>query len=151
MRIVSSFPSHQQKTIRIQLSGILKAVISMRLVRAAKGAGRVPAIEVLVSTAFIRDHIINEEKTYMIREAIAAGTSQYGMQTFDQSLFHLLQSRLITQEEALHNATNADEFKMRVAGIYSADDSITHMAPPAPPTPAPPPTSKEADSIFVKH
>jgi twitching motility protein PilT len=104
-RIVSSFPSHQQKSVRIQLAGILKAVVSMRLVRAAKGAGRVPAIEVLVSTSFIRDHIINEEKTYLIREAIAAGTSQYGMQTFDQSLFHLLQSGLISQEEALHNAT----------------------------------------------
>src|SRR5436190_7838907 len=123
-RIVSSFPSHQQKSVRIQLAGILKAVISMRLVRAARGAGRVPAIEVLVSTAFIRDHIINEEKTYLIREAIAAGTSQYGMQTFDQSLFHLLQSGLISQEEALHNATNADEFRMRVQGIYSSEQAI---------------------------
>ena len=51
MRIVSSFPSHQQKSVRIQLAGILKAVISMRLVRAAKGSGRVPAVEVMVSTA----------------------------------------------------------------------------------------------------
>ena len=151
MRIVSSFPSHQQKTIRIQLSGILKAVISMRLVRAAKGPGRVPAIEVLVSTAFIRDHIINEEKTYMIREAIAAGTSQYGMQTFDQSLFHLLQSRLITQEEALHNATNPDEFKMRISGIYSKDDTLSHITTPVS-TPTPPrASSKEPESIFVKH
>jgi twitching motility protein PilT len=151
-RIVSSFPSHQQKSVRIQLAGILKAVISMRLVRAAKGAGRVPAIEVLVSTAFIRDHIINEEKTYMIREAIAAGTSQYGMQTFDQSLFHLLQSRLITQEEALHNASNPDEFKMRVQGIYSKDDTLSTMTTPAiaKPTPAPP-ASKEPETIFVKH
>jgi twitching motility protein PilT len=149
-RIVSSFPSHQQKSVRIQLAGILKAVISMRLVRAAKGAGRVPAIEVLVSTAFIRDHIINEEKTYMIREAIAAGTSQYGMQTFDQSLFHLVQSGLISLEEALHNATNADEFRMRVSGIYSADSdialttpSVSHQHPPQP--------ANERDSIFVKH
>jgi twitching motility protein PilT len=149
-RIVSSFPSHQQKTVRLQLAGILKAVVSMRLVRAAKGAGRVPAIEVLVSTAFIRDHIINEEKTYLIREAIAAGTSQYGMQTFDQSLFQLLQSRLITQEEALHNATNADEFKMRISGIYSKDDTLSaHMTTPA--ITPPPPASKELDSIFVKH
>ena len=100
----------------------------MRLVRAAKGGGRVPAIEVLVSTGLIRDHIINEEKTYLIREAIAAGTSQYGMQTFDQSLFHLFQSGLISQEEALHNATNPDEFKMRVAGILSADQAITGMS-----------------------
>jgi twitching motility protein PilT len=140
------------------LAGILKAVISMRLVRAAKGAGRVPAIEVLVSTAFIRDHIINEEKTYMIREAIAAGTSQYGMQTFDQSLFHLLQSRLITLEEALHNASNPDEFKMRVQGIYSADDTLAHMTtpaivtpPPAATKPAPPTIKTEPESIFVKH
>jgi twitching motility protein PilT len=149
-RIVSSFPAHQQKSVRIQLAGILKAVISMRLVRAAKGAGRVPAIEVLVSTAFIRDHIINEEKTYLIREAIAAGTSQYGMQTFDQSLFHLLQAGLITQEEALHNATNPDEFKMRVSGIYSKDDTLTHMTTPATVKVVPPP-SNEPDSIFVKH
>ena len=149
-RIVSSFPSHQQKSVRIQLAGILKAVISMRLVRAAKGAGRVPAIEVLVSTAFIRDHIINEEKTYLIREAIAAGTSQYGMQTFDQSLFHLHKSGLITMEEALHNATNADEFKLRVQGIYSKDDTLAHMTTPVTSSIKAPPAS-EPDSIFVKH
>jgi twitching motility protein PilT len=150
-RIVSSFPSHQQKSVRLQLAGILRAVISMRLVRAAKGAGRVPAIEVLVSTAFIRDHIINEEKTYLIREAIAAGTSQYGMQTFDQSLFSLLQQRLITTEEALHNASNPDEFKMRVQGIYSKDDTLSHMTTPVTSTMKPPPVSNESESIFVKH
>src|SRR5205809_2612851 len=123
-RIVSQFPSHQQKSVRIQLAGILKAVISMRLVRAAKGSGRVPAIEVMVSTGLIRDYIINEEKTYMIREAIANGASQYGMQTFDQSLFRLLQSRRITFEEAVHNATNPDEFTMRVSGILSTEQAI---------------------------
>jgi twitching motility protein PilT len=121
-RVVSSFPSHQQKSVRLQLAGILKAVISMRLVRAAKGRGRVPAIEVMISTGLIRDYIINEEKTYLIREAIAAGTSQYGMQTFDQSLFHLQQSGLITLEEALRNASNADEFLMRASGIQSSTE-----------------------------
>jgi twitching motility protein PilT len=121
-RVVSSFPSHQQKSIRLQLAGILKAVISMRLVRAAKGRGRVPAVEIMVSTGLIRDYIINEEKTYMIREAIAAGTSQYGMQTFDQSLFHLYKSGLISLEEALRNASNADEFLMRASGIQSATE-----------------------------
>src|SRR5947208_2634271 len=88
-RIVSSFTPHLQKSVRIQLAGILKAVISMRLVRSDEGAGRVPAAEVMVSTGLIRDYIINEEKTALIRDAIAAGTSQYGMQTFDQSLFAL--------------------------------------------------------------
>jgi len=123
-RVVSSFPAHQQKSVRIQLAGILKAVISMRLVRAARGGGRVPAIEVMISTGLIRDHIMNEEKTTMVREAIAAGTSQYGMQTFDQSLFHLFQSGLISLNEALRNASNADEFRMRVAGIQSSEQAI---------------------------
>jgi twitching motility protein PilT len=149
-RIVSSFPSHQQRSVRIQLAGILKAVISMRLVRAAKGAGRVPAIEVLVSTALIRDHIINEEKTYMIREAIAAGTSQYGMQTFDQSLFQLVQSKLISLEEALHNASNPDEFRMRVSGIVSAGQAMSTMRTT---TMSPSGTQKshEEEAVFVKH
>jgi twitching motility protein PilT len=121
-RVVSSFPSHQQKSVRFQLAGILKAVISMRLVRAAKGRSRVPAVEIMLTTGLIRDYIINEEKTYLIREAIAAGTSQYGMQTFDQSLFHLYQSELISLEEALRNASNPDEFMMRASGIQSSTE-----------------------------
>src|SRR5205814_9118158 len=123
-RIVSSFPPHLQKSVRIQLAGILKAVISMRLIRSAAGDGRVPSAEVLVSTGLIRDYIINEEKTSLIRDAIAAGTSQYGMQTFDQSLFSLLQSGLISMEEALRNASNADEFRMRMSGILSSEQAI---------------------------
>ncbi len=116
-RIISVFPPYQQKSIRIQLAGLLKAVISMRLIRAAKNRGRVPAVEVLISTPLIRDYILHEEKTSQIRDAIAAGTSQYAMQTFDQSLFYLYQSGMITLEEALRNATNPDEFRLRLAGI----------------------------------
>ncbi|HYP54670.1 MAG TPA: type IV pilus twitching motility protein PilT [Pyrinomonadaceae bacterium] len=121
-RIVTSFPPHQQKSVRLQLAGILKAVISMRLVRSSRGSGRVPACEVMVSTGLIRDYIVNEEKTSLIRDAIAAGTSQYGMQTFDQSLFNLYQSGLIQIEEALRGASNPDEFRLRVSGIRSSSD-----------------------------
>ncbi|MGI9107990.1 MAG: type IV pilus twitching motility protein PilT [Pyrinomonadaceae bacterium] len=131
-RIVSSFPPHQQKSVRLQLAGILRAVISMRLVRAANGVGRVPAAEIMISTGTIRDYIANEEKTPLIRDVIAAGTSQYGMQTFDQSLFNLFQSDLITLEEALRGASNPDEFRMRVAGICTssepAKDDIVSMS-----------------------
>ncbi|MGH9908126.1 MAG: type IV pilus twitching motility protein PilT [Pyrinomonadaceae bacterium] len=148
-RIVSSFPAHQQKSVRIQLAGILKGVISMRLVRAAKGAGRVPAVEVMVSTGLIRDYIVNEEKTYLIREAIAAGTSQYGMQTFDQSLFHLFQSGLITLEEAIHNASNADEFKMRVSGILSSEQAMNMRESPV--TVSPQVAREDTGNLFVKH
>jgi twitching motility protein PilT len=122
MRIVSSFSPHQQKSVRLQLAGILKAVISMRLVRSARGPSRVPAVEVMVSTGLIRDCIINEVKTSQIRDAIAAGTSQYGMQTFDQSLMHLYSAGLINIEEALRNASNADEFRMRVHGITTSTE-----------------------------
>jgi twitching motility protein PilT len=118
-RIISVFPPYQQKSIRIQLAGLLKAVVSQRLMKTAKGKGRVPAVEVLVSTPLIRDYILHEERTSQVRDAIAAGTSQYGMQTFDQSLFYLYQSGLITLEEALRGASNPDEFRLRLAGIQN--------------------------------
>jgi len=121
-RIVTSFPPHLQKSVRIQLAGILRAVISMRLVRSADGKGRAPAVEIMISTGLIRDYIINEEKTSLIRDAISAGTSQYGMQTFDQSLFNLYRAGLIPLEEALRGASNPDEFRLRLAGIRSASD-----------------------------
>jgi twitching motility protein PilT len=122
-RIVSVFPPHQQKGVRIQLASVLRAVVSMRLVRAASGRfGRVPATEVMVNTPYIRDCIINPEKTAMIRDAIAQGTSQYGMQTFDQSLHQLYIDGLISYEEALNGASNVDEFKLRVRGIQSTSD-----------------------------
>ena len=118
-RILSAFPPYQQKSIRIQLAGLLKAVVSQRLMKSAKGSSRVPAVEVLISTPLIRDYILNEEKTGQIRDAISAGTSQYGMQVFDQSLFYLYQSGLITLEEALRGSTNPDEFRLRLAGIQN--------------------------------
>ncbi|MEZ5305809.1 MAG: type IV pilus twitching motility protein PilT [Pyrinomonadaceae bacterium] len=118
-RIITAFPPYQQKSIRIQLAGLLKAVVSQRLMRSAKGNTRVPAVEVLVSTPLIRECILHEEKTSQIRDAIAAGTTQYGMQTFDQSLFYLYQSELISLDEALRGSTNPDEFRLRLAGIQN--------------------------------
>ncbi len=121
-RIISVFPPHHQKQIRLQIASVLKAVVSQRLVPRADGAGRVPAVEIMRSTAYIRDCVENKEKTKLIREAIAAGTSEYGMQTFDQSLYRLYRSELISFDEALRQATNADEFKLKVAGIQSTAD-----------------------------
>jgi len=121
-RIIAVFPPHQQKQIRLQLASVLRAVISQRLVPRADGQGRCPAVEVLVTTPFIRDCIVDKERTHLIQAAIAAGTSQYGMQTFDQSLQGLLRRNLVTYEEALRWATNLDEFKLKVQGIASATD-----------------------------
>jgi twitching motility protein PilT len=124
-RIISVFPPHQQKQIRIQLASVIKAVISLRLVSTKDGKGRVPAVEVMRATAFIRDCIENKEKTKLIPSAIANGKSQYGMQTFDQSLFELFQQELITYEEALRQATNPDDFKLKVDGIQSTSDMVS--------------------------
>ncbi|HEV2297244.1 MAG TPA: type IV pilus twitching motility protein PilT [Candidatus Acidoferrales bacterium] len=122
-RIIAVFPPPEQKQIRLQLASTLKAVVSQRLVRRSDGIGRVPAVEVLVATGYIRDCIINPDKTRLIRDALAAGTSQYGMQTFDQSIFDLYTRNLITLEEAMLRASNPDEFKLRIQGIRSAADS----------------------------
>src|SRR5256885_8347355 len=116
-RIISVFPPHQQKQIRLQLASVLKAVVSQRLMPKADGKGRAPAVEVLISTPFIRDCIVDKEKTHLIHSAIAAGTSQYGMQTFDQSIFMLFQQGHVAYEEALRWASNVDEFKLKVQGI----------------------------------
>jgi len=127
-RIIAVFPPHHQKQIRIQLSQVLKAIISLRLVPRADGIGRVPASEVLISTAYIRECIENKDKTKYIREQIALGTSQYGMQTFDQSLFQLYKSGLITLEDALQRATNPDEFKLKIQGVqFTADMAHEQM------------------------
>ncbi|MCZ6491946.1 MAG: type IV pilus twitching motility protein PilT [Acidobacteria bacterium] len=122
-RIIAVFPPPEQKQIRLQMASTLKAVISQRLVRKSDGVGRVPAVEVLIATAFVRDCIVNPEKTRMIRDAISAGTSQYGMQTFDQSIYELHTKGLVSYEEALQNASNPDDFKLRLQGIRSTADT----------------------------
>jgi twitching motility protein PilT len=121
-RIISVFPPHQQKQVRLQLAVVLKAAVAMRLIPRADGNGRAPALEVLVATPFIKDCIIDKEKTHLIQGAIAQGTSQYGMQTFDQSIFNLYSQDIITYDEALRWASNVDEFKLRVQGISTTSD-----------------------------
>src|SRR5579863_498723 len=122
-RIIAVFPPPEQKQIRLQMASTLKAIVSQRLVRKSDGIGRVPAVEVLIATEFIRDCIINPDKTRMIHDAIASGVSQYGMQTFDQSLYDLYTQGLITLDEALIRSTNPDEFKLRIQGIRTTGDA----------------------------
>jgi twitching motility protein PilT len=122
-RIISAFPPYQQKQVRLQLGSVLKGVVSQRLVPRADGHGRVPAIEVLLATARVRELIEDKDRTKEIPDAIAQGHVSYGMQTFDQSLMWLLKSGLVTYEEALRQATNPDDFALRVSGISATSDS----------------------------
>jgi twitching motility protein PilT len=131
-RIISVFPPYQQKQIRLQLAGILKGVISQRLVPRADGQGRVPAVEVMVATQTIKESIIDPEKTRRIHDVIAAGTSQYGMQTFDQSLAALCLEKLISQEEALRWCSNPDDFALKMSGVQSTSDLALEDKKPQP-------------------
>ncbi len=149
-RIISAFPPYQQKQVRLQLGSVLKAVISQRLVPRADGKGRVPAIEVLLATARVRELIEDKDRTKEIPDAIAQGHVAYGMQTFDQSLMWLLKSGHVSYDEALRQASNPDDFALRVSGVSATSDSTwDHFekpeaagggaARPAPAAPRPPP------------
>ena len=126
-RIISAFPIEHQNAIRLQLSGIIKGVISQRLLVKSDNKGRVPAVEVLISTSRIRECISDEMRTREIRDAIAEGFVNYGMQTFDQSLMTLFKNKLVTYETALNAATNPDDFALHVRGIGGTSDMTFEM------------------------
>lgn len=121
-RIISVFPPYHQRQVRIQLASILRAVISMRLVARKDGKGRVPAVEIMVNTPTIRECIIDKDKTSMINDYIESGKSIYKSQSFDQSLFDLLQKDLITFEEALKWANRPDDFTLKVKGVHGTSE-----------------------------
>lgn len=123
-RVISMFPAHQQPQVRIELGEVLKGVISMRLLPKKDGKGRVPAVEVMVTTDTIRQCIIESDKTMRIPEYIEAGRSQYGMQSFDQALLDLFRNDLITYEEALLNCTRPADFALKVKGIQSTEEAV---------------------------
>ncbi|MBI5562680.1 MAG: type IV pilus twitching motility protein PilT [Deltaproteobacteria bacterium] len=121
-RIVSVFPPYQQKQIRIQLAGVIKAIVSQRLLPTKDGKGRVPAVEVMVTTSRIRECVEDKEKTKEISDAIAKGYTTYGMQTFDQSILGLLNRDLITYDVAFRQASNPSDFELKVKGIAGTSD-----------------------------
>lgn len=140
-RIISAFPPHQQKQVRLQLGSVLRAVVSQRLVPRADGKGRVAAVEVLVCTSRVREMVEDKDRTKEIPTAISQGHQTYGMQTFDQSLMQLLRKNLITYEEAMRQSSNPDDFALRVSGIASTSDSswddFDDTTPPMSSSPSP--------------
>jgi twitching motility protein PilT len=121
-RIISFFPPHQHQQIRLLLAGTLKAIVCQRLLMRADMPGRVPALEIMINSAAIRECIIDPNKTINIPELMEQGHVQYGMQTFDQSIMSLYKRGMISFEEAMNHATNPDDFDLRVKGITSTAD-----------------------------
>jgi twitching motility protein PilT len=122
-RVLSFYPPHQQAEVRFSLAGALQAVVSLRLVPRADKAGRIPACEVLVNTAAVRDQIRDMEKTLNIPDLIKDGAVQYGMQSFDQSLMQHYSRGLISYESAVFYATSPAEFALRVQGVAGTSDT----------------------------
>jgi len=123
MRIVSQYPPHQHLQVRLQLAGVIKAVISQRLLPKIDGEGVVPAAEILISTGRVRECITDETRTGDIPDAIAEGLVAYGMQTFDQSLMALVKDGSVGYNEAMRQATNPNDFALRMKGIRGTSDA----------------------------
>ncbi|MCL2688667.1 MAG: PilT/PilU family type 4a pilus ATPase [Chitinispirillia bacterium] len=112
-RFIDSFPAQQQKQMRLQLAHNLNAVISQRLITRADGSGRALACEIMVVNAAIREYITDPDKTGEIVVNMAKGKEKYGSQTFDQSLLDLVNKGLISETDALANATSPNDLKLK--------------------------------------
>lgn len=126
-RILAVFESHQQAQIRRQLASTLQAVISQRLAPRKDKKGVVPAVEIMVNNARIREMIEDPEKTRMISHAIETSAKATGMQTFDQSLLKLIKNEVITLKDALKICNHPDDFYLKYSGISpgQSDTKIT--------------------------
>ncbi len=105
-RLIEGYPNEQQQLVRVQLSGVLLAVISQQLLKRADNCGRIAAIEIMLANQAIRSHI-QENKTHQISNSIQTGKRQ-GMVTMDTAINDLFQRDLITKEEALSFAVDRD-------------------------------------------
>lgn len=122
-RVVSVFPPHQQRQMRLQLGAVLKAIICQRLVPTMNKKSRIAALEILRATQRVRELIEDKDRTKEIADAIADGNISYKMQTFDQALMALFKSKIISYEEAMRQASNPSNFALRVKGVASSSDS----------------------------
>ncbi|OGC04676.1 type IV pili twitching motility protein PilT [candidate division WOR-1 bacterium RIFOXYA12_FULL_43_27] len=111
-RIIDVFPPHQQAQIRLQLSLALRAVVAQQLIPAKSGKGVVPAIEIMVANAAVRN-IIRKSTTQELYSMIEIG-KEHGMQSMDSVLLDLFKNGLIEKDEALNRAFNAEQMQRRL-------------------------------------
>ena len=111
-RIINFFPEERREQLLMDLSLNTKALISQRLISNRDGAGRVPAMEILLNSPLISDLIFKGE-VHSIK-AVMGKSRELGMQTFDQSLFDLYEAGKITYEDALKNADSVNDLRLRI-------------------------------------
>jgi len=131
LRIMAMFPPEEQDVIRIRLAESLYAVVSQRLLPRRSGKGRVVAAEIMINTPAIRDLILDGTRIGEVRDFIAEGREQYGMQTFDQCLAELVSSGECTFEVAKAAASNPSDFELKMKMFSRLSQSTTATDVPA--------------------
>ncbi len=121
-RILLHYESHKQIQIRNQLSTTLKAIICQRLAQKKDGTGPIPAVEIMINNARIKELIEDSNRTSEIHSAIEDGFISFGMQSFDQSLMQLITNEIIDYGEAQKLSTNPKDFALRYEGIKGGSD-----------------------------
>src|SRR5512133_3311353 len=131
LRVMAMFPPEEQDVIRIRLAESLSAIISQRLLPRANGKGRAVATEVMVNTPAIKDLILDGTRIGEIRDFIADGRDQYGMQTFDQCLTDLVTSGEVTFDTAKAAASNPSDFELKMTMFSRVSQAVKASSIPS--------------------
>jgi twitching motility protein PilT len=124
LRIMAMFPPEEQNVIRIRLAESLSAIISQRLLPKISGKGRAVATEIMINTPAIKDLILEGTRIGEIKDFIAEGRDQYGMQTFDQCLADLVTSGEVTFETAKSAASNPSDFELKMTMFSRVSQAV---------------------------
>ncbi len=111
-RVTNFFPEDRREQLLMDLSLNLKAIISQRLVRTTDGAGRRASVEILINTPLMGDLILKGDVPGM--KELMKKSREHGMQTFDQSLFDLIEEGAISMEEGLKYADSVNDLRLRL-------------------------------------
>jgi twitching motility protein PilT len=136
LRILAMFPPEEQEVVRVRLADSLHAIISQRLLPKKNGGGRSAALEIMINTPTIKDLILDASRTGEIRDFIAEGREQYGMQTFDQCLTDLVTSGEVEFEVAKAASSRPSDFELALNTFKrrsTTQKKIVDLPPEEPP------------------
>lgn len=114
-RIVNAFESQEQTYLRLQLTNVIRAIISQRLIPLKDNKGCLPATEIMFGTLQLKKLLVSgnsQEARFLIEKGGA-----YGMHTFDQDLLRMLEAGLISGQEALNNSSNPNDLRIKMQGL----------------------------------
>jgi twitching motility protein PilT len=123
-RLIAFFPLSEQAQVRTMLAGTLQAIVSQRLVPRCDMPGRVPVVEILMTTAAVRDCLVDMDKISLIGGLVEDDRGTHGMQSFDQSILGLYRQGKISLETAMETATNPNDLELALKGIKTSGSRL---------------------------